>query len=96
MIKWTTPTLKCTIPNNVGFDYIVLTLEQGNTKLEKTITSSEVIDGVFNVTFTQEETGMFERYNVVNVQLNLVDGEQRLATNIVQLQVTRNLHNEVI
>lgn len=96
MIKWTTPSLKCTIPKEVVFDYILLTLVQGNITLEKTIQSGDVTDGEFIVTFTQEETGQFNFNLAVNAQLNIINGEQRLATNIVQMQVSKNLHNEVI
>ena len=96
MIKWTTPSLKCTIPKEVVFDYILLTLIQGNITLEKTIQSGDVTDGEFIVTFTQEETGQLNFNLAVNAQLNIINGEQRLATNIVQMQVSKNLHNEVI
>lgn len=95
MIKWTTPTLKCTIPSELIFDYILLTIKQGNTKIEKTIQSSEVSEGEFNVTFTQEETGQLSK-GKVEVQLNLMNGITRLATSIVELELTKNLHDEVI
>lgn len=91
MIKWTTPSLKCTIPKEVVFDYIILTLVQGDITLEKKIQSSDVTDGEFIVTFTQEETGQLNFKLEVNAQLNIINGEQRLATNIVQMGVTRNL-----
>lgn len=96
MIKWTTPTLKCNIPIEIEFDYILFTLEQGSKIIEKTIESDNVIDGAFYITLSQEETGLFEKGSVVNAQLNIMKDETRLATNIVQMQITRNLHNEEI
>ena len=94
MVKWTTPTLRCNIPAEIEFDYIILTLLQGNTKIEKTIT--EVVDNSFDVFFTQEETSQFSTYKPVQAQLNLMKGGTRLATNIVDLDVSINLHDEYI
>lgn len=96
MIKWTTPSLKCTIPEGIDFDYILMTLTQGNIVLEKTINASDVVDNSFTVFFTQEETGSFKTDIKVRCQLNLMYGSTRLATNIVDLSITQNLHNEVI
>lgn len=96
MIKWTTPSLKCTIPKEVVFDYIILTLVQGDITLEKKIQSGDVTDGEFIVTFTQEETGQLNFNLAVYAQLNIINGEQRLATNIVQMGVTKNLFDGVL
>lgn len=57
MIQWTTQSLKCTIPETVNVDYLILSLKQGDILLEKTINASEIEEGVFDVSFTQEETG---------------------------------------
>lgn len=96
MIKWTTPSLKCTVPSNIEFDYILLTLTQGAKVIEKTFASGDIVDGSFTATFTQEETGSLSPNIVVNAQLNIMKGEQRLATNIEQLQLSKNLHDEII
>lgn len=96
MIKWTTPTLKCNIPDGLEFDYILLTLKQFDNVLEKTIQSNEVIDNSFSITFTQEETAMFVLKKEIDCQLNIIDGNSRKATNITTLMITRNLHDEVI
>lgn len=96
MIKWTTPTLKCNIPEGIEFDYIILTLKQYGTLLEKTIQYSEVVDNSFSVTFTQEETTMFQLNQGIDCQLNIIEGNIRKATNITTLRITRNLHDEVI
>lgn len=96
MIAWTTPTLKCSIPKEVEFDYLVLTLKSKNTKLEKKIDSSEIDNGKFNITLSQEETAMFSNSVVVDAQVNIIQDETRLASNILRLQICSNLHNEVM
>lgn len=99
MIKWTTPTLTCTIPEGLDYDYVLLTLAQGNVIIEKRIEASEITNNQFSVTFTQTETGQFKStsvYSFIEAQLNIVKDDTRLATNIVQLSMDKNLHNEVI
>lgn len=97
MIKWTTPTLKCTIPNDLTFEYLIITFLQNSKKIiEKRIDYSDVIDGSFEITLSQEETGMFYKDVAVEAQLNIMQGETRMATNIVQLIITKNLHDEEI
>jgi hypothetical protein len=94
MIKWTTPTLKCTIPEGIEFDYILLTLMQDDVVVEKTIT--DVVDNTFEVFFTQEETSLFKLFKKIEAQLNIINGEVRMATNIVELGITKNLHDSLI
>lgn len=94
MIKWTTPTLKCTIPSGIEFDYILLTLVQDDVMIEKTIT--DVIDDTFTVFFTQEETSQFSFYKKIQAQLNIINGGVRMATNIVELGMSKNLHDSLI
>lgn len=97
MIKWTTPTLKCTIPNDLTFEYLIITFLQNTKKIiEKRIDYSDVTDGSFEITLSQEETGMFYKDVAIEVQLNIMQGETRMATNIVQLIITKNLHDEEI
>lgn len=99
MIKWTTPTLRCTIPEGLEYDYVILTLSQGSTTIEKRIEAADITDNEFSVTFTQTETGQFSRsnmYSKVEAQLNIINGDSRLATNIVELSIERNLHDEAI
>lgn len=96
MIKWTTPTLKCTIPNDLNFDYIILTLKQSDKKVEKKVIYDDVKDGVFYTTFTQEETSKFDKNVRLLAQLNIMSGDTRLATNIVELSIGDNLHNEML
>lgn len=96
MIKWTTPTLKCNIPEGLEFDYILLTLKQGKIVIEKTIEKESVIDNAFSVFFSQDETSLFAESIIINAQLNIMYGNTRQATNIVDLKITRNLHDEYI
>ena len=96
MIKWTSPTLECTIPTNLDFDYLILTLAQNDIKINKRIEKNEVELGRFNVKFTQEETSQFNPVFNVEAQLNIIKGHTRLATDIVVLNVSKNLYNEAI
>lgn len=96
MIRWTTPTLQCSIPSDIIFDYILITLKQGNVVIEKQIEQSSVVDGKFNVFFTQKETGKFVKECDIEVQCNIMNGGTRLATNIVNLRICKNLHDGII
>ena len=96
MIKWTTPTLEMTVPEGLDFDWLLLTFEQLNYKVEKIIDGSAVVDNKFYVTFTQEETGKFKPNTKVEVQINLMNGVERIATLIDVLTVTKNLHDSYI
>lgn len=96
MIKWTTPRLKCSIPPELPLDYVLLTLSQGGTKIERTIDASQLEDGIFCVTLTQEETALFNLGYSINAQVNIMSGSTRLASKILNLTATKNLHDEVI
>lgn len=96
MIKWTTPTIKCTIPADLPLDYVLLTMKQNSTILEKKIPSVDIEDGVFYVTFEQKETAMFDINYDIGVQVNIMSGSTRLASRILNVRPTHNLHNEVI
>lgn len=96
MIQWTTPTLECSIPEGLEFDYVLLTLVQGAFKIEKRVSAIEVIDNKFSVFYTQEETSSFELYSPIEAQINIMRGAVRVATNIVKMTIDRNLHKEFI
>ena len=102
MIKWTTPTMTCKLPEGTECDYIILTLKQGNVAVEKTVQSQDIVDGEFAVTFTQTEMGQFtpSQYSsfpvYAEVQLNIINGNKRLATNVIKVQIVKNLHDEAI
>lgn len=96
MIKWTTPRLKCTIPQDLPLDYVLLTLKQGAVVLEKKILSQEIEDGIFYVTLSQEETSLFNVGLSINAQVNIMSGDTRLASRVLNLTATKNLHDEEI
>lgn len=96
MIRWTTPTLTCSMPDGITCDYVILTIRQGDLLIEKTIQSSEITEDVFSVTLTQSETGSLIAHLPCEAQLNIVKDDVRLATNVVELEIDINLHNEAI
>lgn len=96
MIKWTTPTLTCNIPEGIEYEYILLTLMQGSTVIEKQIDKNQIVSNQFSVFFTQDDTSKLQPARIVEAQLNIINGGTRLATNIIQLQATKNLHDSYI
>lgn len=96
MIRWTTPTIKCKVPEELVFDFILMTVKQGEYVIERMIAPEEIIDSYFSVFFTQEETSEFELFEPIEVQLNAMRGGVRIATNINELCIERNLHDEYI
>ena len=99
MIRWTTPTLSCEIELPSGspeleFDYLIFTLTDKNCHyVNKKIDREQVIQNKFDVELTEEETQIFRNGRVYS-QLNIVWGDKRFATNIVPLNVTKNLYNK--
>jgi hypothetical protein len=96
MNKWTTPTLEMTVPKGLDFDWLLVTFEQLNYKIEKIVDASAVVDNKFYVTFSQEETGQFKTNSKVEVQVNIMNGTERQATLPDELVVTKNLHDAYI
>lgn len=96
MIKWTTPNLECSIPNNIELDYIILTLKQNEVVINKRIEKENVNLGRFEVSLTQEETAMFDPLFNVEAQVNIINGNKRLASNTEMLVISKNLYDEVI
>lgn len=96
MIKWTTPTLNCTIPSDITGDYVLLTLLCECSIVERKITFDEITDGKFVVVLSQEETAMFDVGDTVQAQVNVMSGGVRLASNILTLKVGKNLHDGVL
>lgn len=99
MIRWTTPTLNIQInPRDIEIEKVILSLfDERNCKLlEFEIPQSEITDGAFTVTLTQEQSQMFAEKSSVVAQLNIINGDSRLATNKQILKVERNLHNKEI
>lgn len=96
MIRWTTPTLEMTIPDGLDFDWLLLTFKQQSLVVEKIVDGSAIVDNKFYVTFTQEETSEFKTSGKVEVQINMMNGTERIATLIDELIVTKNLHDAYI
>lgn len=96
MIKWTTPSLECSVPTDLDFDYILFTLVQGDYVIEKMVAKEQVEDDKFSIIFTQEETGGFKLFTSIEAQINAMKGDVRVATNIEKLTIEKNLHDGTI
>lgn len=99
MIRWTTPTLTIQIqPSDISCERVILTLfDEKNCKIEEfEVLAEDIEDGQFTVTLTQEQTKNFPEKSTVIAQLNIINGDTRLATNKQTLKIERNLHNEAI
>lgn len=99
MIQYTTPTITLTIDASLTGTYYV-TLQQGSTEITKTGNDLTVTAGEDSTTIlmplSQEETALFSDTAPVSVQVNIVNGSQRVATNIATFKSLRNLLDEVI
>lgn len=103
MKRYETPTLPITLRYKDGtvasdfvFDFLIFTIENNKTRLDKRVEYSETTEGKFNIEFTQEETGSLIDGTVYEIQLNIMVGEDRIVTDIQRGKVERNLYNEVI
>lgn len=96
MIRWTTPTLECTIPTDIDFDYLILTIKCGEAEIDKEVQASEVTDGEFSITLTQAESSLFPAGAFVSAQINFIDGGTRFASKRESLYVSENLYNREI
>lgn len=99
MVQFTTPTFILTLPNDVDLSQasnVFFTLTQGKTEINKS-GDSLVIDGqTVSVYMTQEETGRFVN-GKASLQLNWTYGNgARACSNIVSVDVGRNLLDEVV
>ena len=103
MRQYTTPTLNITlkhkdgtVASDVEFNYLIFSLRSACYKIDRKIESSEVVDGAFSVTFTQEETSKMKLGDTVEMELNFFLGDTRFATNIKRIDIDRNLLQKVI
>lgn len=101
--QYTTPTLNITLKHRDGiiaddlvFDYLIFSLRNACYRIDRTIQFEEVVEGVFQVEFTQEETSKMRLNDEVEMELNFFYNDKRFATNIKKMVVDRNLLNEVI
>lgn len=103
MRQYTTPTLNITlkykdgtVASDLEFDYLVFSLRSACYKIDRKIQKESVEEGVFSVTFTQEETSKMKLNDNVEMELNFFKGQTRFATNIQQMKIDRNLLQEII
>lgn len=96
MIRWTTPTLSFTLPEGLECDWLMVTFKQLDLKIDKIVDGSAITERKFYVTFAQEETAQFEVNSKVAVQINLMEGTERIATYKDDLVVTENLYDAYI
>ncbi|MBR5409239.1 MAG: hypothetical protein IK104_01085 [Clostridia bacterium] len=91
MTIWTTPSLEIEIPEREipDYDQIHVTLQQGRTEID--ITAFELVDAhTLRIRLTQEQSGLLNP-GTVGVQVNLLSGALRDATEIANLDVGDNL-----
>ena len=103
MRQYTTPTLNITLKNNDGsvasdlvFDYLIFSLRSACYRIDKQINSSQVVEGVFSVDFTQEEKSKMKLNDDIEMEINIFQNDKRYATNIKRMKVDRNLLQEII
>lgn len=103
MRQYTTPTLNITlkhkdgsVASDVDFTYLIFSLRSACYQIDREIPKADVTDGVFSVTFTQEETGKMKLGDDIEMELNFFHNDKRFATEIKRMKVNRNLLNEVI
>ena len=99
MVQATTPTFVLTLPQTVDLSEahnVYFTFEQAGRKITKTGESLSIDSNEVTVSFTQAETVLMV-VGMAMLQLNWTysDGS-RACSNIVSLEVTRNLLNEVL
>lgn len=105
MRQYTTPTLPLMTEgvDITGADYIWVTFSDKNRNQVVTKEQSDLMnlafDGentIFDVRLTQEETGSFIVNAKVDVEVNWMVGNERLATEIKTLSVKENLLKQVM
>lgn len=104
--KFTTPTFTFTLKDSdtkepltdLVFDYMLLTLSGNNFCFEKEIPYSEydTETAQFKIKLTQEETGQMPVRANIECMVNIMIGEDRVASNFATFSLDRNLHNAVI
>lgn len=103
MRQYTTPTLNITlkhpdgtIASDIEFDYLIFSLRSACYSIDRRVETSDVIDGMFSVTFTQEETSKMKVGDNVDMEINFISGDTRFATNIKNTRLDKNLLQEII
>lgn len=99
MVQYTTPTFILTLPNTVDLSLVqnlYFTLTQGKTELQKAGDSLVVEGQTVSVYLSQDETKLFNS-GKASLQLNWTYANgARACSNIVSVDVGRNLLDEVV
>lgn len=103
MRQYTTPSLKVTlkrkdgsIATDLNFTYLIFSIRSSCQALDIKLDKEEVIDGVFYVNLTQEQTAKLKLDVNAEVEVNFFHGDDRFATSIQKLKVNRNLLDRII
>lgn len=103
MRQYTTPTITIrilksdeTVATDLFFDYLIFTLKHQGKRIDRRVEASEVVEGVFTIEYTQEETGQLPASGNVFAEINFFAGSKRLATKIKTLSIDGNLIDEVV
>lgn len=96
MIKYTDYIVQVEIDEEAleDLDHVIVSIRQTNIRIDKTIQATEIDNNVISVAFTQEETGGFVIGNA-ELQVNAFYTNERHASNIVKINVSKNLLDEV-
>ena len=99
MVQATTPTFILTLPNTVDLSLannVYFTITQGKTVITKSGEALNIDENVVSVYMAQEETVLFAA-GQCSLQLNWTyNNGERCCTNIVTVEVQKNLVNEVL
>ena len=106
MIQWTTPTIVLTVSGVEGLDLsaaeeVVVTLTQGNYRLQKTGNDLTLDGATATFTLTEDESRKLMENASVQVQVNWTyrNADQtlrRAATNITRIDVGKQLYKEAM
>ena len=100
MIRATTPTFKFKLPKGIDMEeadeiYVSFEKPDGTSILTKDTDDVEVEDNVVYVYLTQAETLTFP-LGSVNVMINWLKGDDRMASDSAEIKVKRNFIEEVL
>ena len=99
MYKGTTPTLTLTLPTEIDLTgtqvYVTLGKSNGFPVITKTTEDLQIAKNVIEVFLTQEETLSLKDPTLLQVNWTYGNG-QRSCSNIVEIDIKKNLINEVL
>ena len=101
--KRTTPSFLFTLPSNLEYDIVEITFKQGVTYIVKKYVDETLDDGMyitddgkFGVTFTQEETNLFDANAFSSVQVRVKTTTGAVLASSVYKVMIRDILNESI